>query len=483
MRASLGPILLIVVSGALVAGLGMVLGGGLVPLGVPGEWTWNRLPAGVVSSPLEWLVGLASLAAFVGFVAVGRRGLGRPGIRRRAEAAWVAGLVVAGVGVQLGVQSAAPAGYGLAKWAFALHFHGSSGYAEVARTQVSDPRRFWAEYPEWIKSQDSLHIGTHPPGLFLAWRSLLDLYHAHPESARAVEGLAPPSMVAAFRVIAATDRLDRADHAAMVTVGALTLLCCALTVVPLYALVRLAHGPTAAWAAASLWPLVPSALMFQPAADAAFPLLTTAAIALAATGRRGGALASGLVLAIGMQFTLAFLACGLVAALVLAADGRLTPLRRLERIGWTGLGFVGATLIVWGASRANPLAIWWWNARHHAEFYREYPRSYLAWNLANPVELAVGLGLPIACAAAAGLRRSGRWTWATLLVLALLQLSGRSLSEVARLWLPLMPPIVAAAGVGIDQLGGRSATLATTAALVGVQALILQAAIQVVYPV
>jgi hypothetical protein len=269
----------------------------------------------------------------------------------------------------------------------------------------------------------------------------------------------------------------------MVTVGFVTLLGCALTVVPLYALVRTIHPPTTAWAAAALWPLVPSALIFQPAADAAFPMLTTTAIALAATGRRDAALGAGLVLALGMQFTLAFLAAGLVIALVLAADARLAWPRRLERIAWTGLGFVALTLAIWAYSRANPLAIWWWNARHHADFYREYPRSYLAWNLANPIELAVGLGLPIALAAVVGVLRAGRWTWATLLVLALLQLSGRSLSEVGRLWLPLMPPLVAAAGVGIERLGGGAASLAATLVLVGAQTLILQAAIQVVYPV
>ena len=35
--------------------------------------------------------------------------------------------------------------------------------------------------------------------------------------------------------------------------------------------------------------------------------------------------------------------------------------------------------------------------------------------------------------------------WITLATLALLTLSGRNLSEVARLWLPLMPPLVVAA--------------------------------------
>ena len=49
------------------------------------------------------------------------------------------------------------------------YFHGSTGYFQIARDQaVRDPWAFLARYPEWIRGQDSLHIGTHPPGLIVA---------------------------------------------------------------------------------------------------------------------------------------------------------------------------------------------------------------------------------------------------------------------------------------------------------------------------
>ena len=73
--------------------------------------------------------------------------------------------------------------------------------------------------------------------------------------------------------------------------------------------------------------------------------------------------------------------------------------------------------------------------------------------------------------------------WATLFVLALLTLSGKNLSEVARLWLPMMPPLLVAAGAGFERLEGGARTLASSLALVGLQTLILEATIQVVYPV
>ena len=98
---------------------------------------------------------------------------------------------------------------------------------------------------------------------------------------------------------------------------------------PLYLLARVALAAPAAWAAAALWPLVPAANLFQPVADTAYPLLSTSALALAAWAARsherpgrpalvgiGLAIASGMVMAFGMFFTLAFLPVGLIVALV-----------------------------------------------------------------------------------------------------------------------------------------------------------------------
>jgi hypothetical protein len=67
--------------------------------------------------------------------------------------------------------------------------------------------------------------------------------------------------------------------------------------------------------------------------------------------------------------------------------------------------------------------------------------------------------------------------------MAILTLSGKNLSEVARLWLPLMPPLLVASSAGLARLGAGPRTLAATVALMGLQTLALQAMIQVVYPV
>jgi hypothetical protein len=242
-----------------------------------------------------------------------------------------------------------------------------------------------------------------------------------------------------------------------------------------------------------LWPLVPAAILFQPVADTAFPLPATLALALAAHAGRAGssrgsalAAAAGVVLALGMAFTLAFLPVGLVVGLVLVSTPGVGSRRRGGLLLATGAGFLAPTLVFWLASGANPFVIWWQNQRNHARFYEEYHRTYRAWVLVNPVELALALGIPATLWAIAGLtspRSAPRVAWATLAVLVLLTLSGRNLSEVARLWLPFMPALLTASGHGLVRLGCGPVALGAAVALEGAETLVLQAMIQVVYPI
>jgi hypothetical protein len=273
-------------------------------------------------------------------------------------------------------------------------------------------------------------------------------------------------------------------RATITLIGLATLIACAMTVLPIYILSRSRLTSREAWVAACLWPLVPSAILFQPTADCAFPFLSASALAFASWSCRGRdllALPAGLVLAVGMQFTLAFLPVGLIVAIVLIVE----PGFRLRRVALTGVGFFGVTGLLWLATRANPFLIWWINSRNHARFYEQYPRTYFAWVWVDLVELAVAVGLPavvwMACAWPS--RRDLVASWATVAVLLILNFSGKNLSEVARLWLPFLPMLLVAAGAGMKAAGGGAKTLAVTLALTGLETLILQTTIQVVYPI
>jgi hypothetical protein len=138
------------------------------------------------------------------------------------------------------------------------------------------------------------------------------------------------------------------------------------------------------------------------------------------------------------------------------------------------------------ATGADPVAIWTWNLYHHARFYDDFSRTYSLWVWVNFIELAVAIGLPAAVWCLAGFlfpRTLPRSVRATLLVLVLVDLTGRNLGEVARLWMLFTPPLLIAAGHGVVRLGGGPVTLAASAMFLGIQTLMLQSMIQVVYPV
>lgn len=478
------------VAGLLVASFVVALRTGEMPLGVKGEWEWLR----IVLQPSGVEVGIAGgcVAVYAVFVGIMKKWLSVAGPRWR-EVVAVLALMIAAVGVQIGVHSGAPTGYGLAKWVMAIHQPGASGYFTVAKKEVRDGRAFLSAYPDWIQKQDSLHVGTHPPGLIMCVYTILRTMEDAPGLARFVVDHAPYTVAMAFRYYGQQNPMTTADRATLTLTGFLTMLACAGSVAPLYVLARANLSASGSWSTATLWPLAPSAILFQPASDTAIAMLSTSAFALAIfaginRGRRSAelALATGVVLAIGMQVTLAFLAVGMVVALVVISGRGGTGWEKGVTLAGIGAGFLGLTMAVWGATGANPFVIWWWNQRNHARFYEEFTRSYWAWVIENPIELAVGIGLPAVvwgCVGAVWPKEFPRVSLATAGVLVLLTLGGRNLSEVGRLWIPFMPSLLVGAGFAMERAGCGSKSLGTMVGLIGIQTLAMEATIQVVYPI
>ncbi len=355
-----------ILQSALVTLLAIAVGSRRVPLGIPGEWEWLRVQFPPVS--LWFCLAGLGVAAYAGFVGLGLRVLTSTS-SRRVEACGLAGLFAAAVAIQVTIPLGAPSGYDLSKWAAANYLPGSAGYFQVARQQaVRDPWKFLRDYPRWIRDQDSLHIGTHPPGLIAVQCLLIELMEKQPSLADSLLNHMPTAVDEGFRAF--TDRdprpLTRADKAALYATALLTLVACSLTVVPLYLLARAALPAPAAWAAAALWPVVPAANLFQPIADTAYPLLSTSALAMAAWSARllprpgwpvfSGillAVASGAVMAFGMFFTLAFLPVGLIVAIVVCFHRSLSWRSRVLAILAIGLGFVAIVLCGWTATRGK----------------------------------------------------------------------------------------------------------------------------------
>ena len=103
------------------------------------------------------------------------------------------------------------------------------------------------------------------------------------------------------------------------------------------------------------------------------------------------------------------------------------------------------------------MTIWRWNLRTRPVLRGVSPDLF-AWLALNPIELAVALGLPAVawCLIGIGCPRSvPRSTWATIGVLALLNLVGRNMGEVPAAWILFVPPLLLAAGTGLERMGAR----------------------------
>ena len=473
-----------------------------LPLGVVGEWEWPRINQALPIAGL--LIAGAGVIVHGALAAAGYRALEGDGGSVAREARWVAGMTVSAVTLQVLIPMGAPGIFGLTKWSYVHFLKGATGYYEIARDQAAaDPWTFLAEYPQWIVVQESNHIGAHPPGLIAAYVGLSALMERHGALARPLNAATPPAVREGFHraeIDAANQPPIPPSHrAAVYLMSLLTLLACAGTTVPLYLLARESLSAQRAWVAAAFWAPAPALNLFQPISDAAYPLLSASAFALAAwSARLGGrpersawgpallAIASGSVMALGMMFSLAFLPVGAIVALVILTTPAVPLGRRVRTIAWVGAGFAGVVAVWWLATTANPFVIWLWNLRHNDRFYQGHRRSYLPWIFINPVELAIAAGLPVAVwwlvGAVADPRRVPRAAWCALVVLLIANLSGRNLGEVARLWMIFLPALFTAAGVGPARLGADRQAIFVTVVLTGLQTVGLQCMLQFVYP-
>lgn len=144
---------------------------------------------------------------------------------------------------------------------------------------------------------------------------------------------------------------------------------------------------------------------------------------------------------------------------------RMFPI--LETITIAALSFF-TTCAVWQHwTQCNLLCVWQMNLTNHAAFYSQSPRSWAAWFVVNPIELALAVGLPLAVVSIIALYQlmtdsrvsQGRsrsniqlFTIACVLTWTLLWLSGKNMGEAARLWCFVTPwfAIIAAQTRGSD---------------------------------
>jgi hypothetical protein len=438
-----------------------------VALGVEGEWVWNRLPRPHLTSLAP--VALAGLC-FLGLSVVCRRRIDE---RPRLSTAALLVSMLAVVPVHWLLFFAPPAPLGPERWLLSLGNPASSGYFSVARSlerpsSSVSTTEFLRDYERWIAMQDSFHVGTHPPGLFLVYKWTLAAMHARPHVAAIVWRWTPTRLTDASMQLGGANRLTPAEFAALACVVVLTWAALWLTAPLVYLLAREVASPVAAYTAAMLWLLAPGPLLFMPLADAGYPFFSALVAVLLVAAQRSSAMAgvplallAGVVFVAAINMSLAFVVVILFAGLA----GLALERDALVKLRWFGVwaafvvAVVASAFWLQSAFHFDLPAVLKINLEKHRGFYDHFPRSYGTWVGINLVEFAVTTGvLVVAVAAAAFHRRRERagLAWAFLATLLLLDLTGKNLSEAARLWLFLTP---LAAGAGATALEGRFSTV------------------------
>lgn len=463
-----------------------------IPLGILGEWTWDRIP---VEPDFLWNLAGACVAIgiFVWFALQGFRRLDNPrlvGWRRMELAAWLTGLAAFSFAWFWVVQEAAPVKNRFGKAAFVLYYSSSSGYFTRARYDQPDPRDLLEGYEDLMRQGDVLHTGTHPPGLFLIFHGLIAACEKSSRLSAFLDATQPASFREACDVIAANNmrrpipRPFLPDDRRVLWLATLLVMCAAsLAVFPLYGLLCRHVTRSTAWACAALWPAVPAATIFIPKSDVVFPLIGLAVLWawLTAWDRRSivlglcAGVAAWSAMLCSLAFLPVFLAAGLITIGSVVSDAMLngsaisssdSSAISQPMIGWRRyllfvaacIGFGVPTYLMWRSAQINLPIVWWLNYDNHAGFYREYPRTYWKWLLVNPFEVSFAVGWPIMILAAAGcwtvlrdLRLSREPTARTrflkmvgplLFVWGLLWVTGKNSGEAARIWILLFPWLI-----------------------------------------
>ncbi|WP_417380524.1 hypothetical protein [Gimesia sp.] len=443
-----------------------------IPLGVKGEWNWERIPFAAAELIPGWIVSGIAFAVYLllALIALSRM----PYCRWYELAVWLTGLTAAAGLWSLLLQDSPPGEYRLSKAAFVLYYKGSSGYFTQAQTEIHDASNFLSNYEAKMEQGDVLHEGTHPPGLPLFYFTLIRLSEIFPGLQSLLLDTQPASFEEAADVIAGMTSnsehpLTPRDRAVLWLATLITLIMSSLTVVPLFLLAQEFTSRTVSWQVTAFWPLIPATLIFQPKSDALYPVIAILFLYLWITACRRNnliyAFLAGLLIWGGLFLTLAFLPVGACAVCfsILQLWPQLTGSRD-TRISWkafaltsfSGLaGFCLPILILAAIFDLNLLRVWFLNFQNHAGFYSEYTRTYWKWLLLNPLEISLALGLPLSwmvfrslctrirfAPARESLHVDSSLTPLLLscgIVLLLLWLSGKNMGEAARLWLIFLP--------------------------------------------
>ena len=454
------------------------------PLGVPGEWTWqrHRVLADVAAAADRMLPAIIAGAILYGVAVRGSRRVSR-GRTLQTCFAYLALILAAWFWLDR-VQQTASVEHRETKPYWVLYDPSSAGYFHEAAFGIRSTSEFLSGYEDRMKEGDVLHVGTHPPGLFLLSKACLNACNASPGLVSLMNGLENDRVRQTFRSIESSarfgPRLKNNELAALHLLSTISIVAVCLTIIPLAVLSRYLFDTTTAWRICCLWPTLPCLAVFLPKSDLLFPFTCTTVLTLSVLAMDRWrlcvlAVPAGIVLWCGMMLSLAHLPVLAVLAAFAAVQAWQTrgeSMRRALSVFALVIMTVLAVTLLWNSvTGCNMFYVWQMNLTNHSGFYDQYPRTYWKWLLVNPLELALSVGLPVIALAVGGIITAvlrvlhtsalqGRrdvavsFCLAAAATLGALWLSGKNQGEVARLWCFLTPWLLLATGLSLPESKG-----------------------------
>lgn len=429
---------------------------------VPGEAVWDY------EATLRPFLLLPIFVVLIAALALAFRRLNR---ETCASGAWfVAGCCALSLFLMLGLSHLKNGG--LNRLALLTINPAAGGYFEVAYD--------WRDRNDWLANysremKDRQHVETHPPGaLVLSQWWLRQTKNADFWSAATDEILVMTEQTALATLAQTAGGIWKrpyapADVAAAFWLALTLMIAGASLPAATYVMAKSAldseakNTDKAALISALLTALLPATALFAPALDLACAALAAWAMVLALWGAKRNLwwlqLGAGAVLCLGIlcSFSLAGIGAVILVMLPLQLAGTSDKWRRVALHGAIFVASALAFALILQALGVRWLEIWSSVRLNQAAEMAGVGRTYLKWVGLNPLDFALFLGLPVALTTVYTLftiRRDNAENFAlrtlllpTLAALCLLNLAGITLAEVGRIWLPFMPPLVAATGV------------------------------------
>ncbi|MBL4886725.1 MAG: hypothetical protein JKY95_19640, partial [Planctomycetaceae bacterium] len=244
----------------------VMLLGTSIPLGVPGEWAWSRLPQDAVNY-FNLVFTVLIILLYYLFLRWGAKKIQRCSSLHKT--ALLVMLSLASMTVLWNLKAVPGNIFGHSGMTWVTYYPRMSGYFTQAVSGEQTTQEFLANYEQAAAEGDYLHQGTHPPGLILYFRFLHNLCGSSPALTQLLLASETEDVRAGLDVLeelnADRDQAFTQDQRATLWLSILiTFLVCAATVVPVFFILVRFTSANIAFALSGLWPLVPALALFAP---------------------------------------------------------------------------------------------------------------------------------------------------------------------------------------------------------------------------